>query len=178
MVPFAGLALLACSMSLAGCGQGREPSPAAGFADSADAASAVAGYADLPARLCLRTEHHRLEGIRQGQVRLWLQLRNRSSSAQYSPAFTLVALDAEGASAWQESFAMHVGHIEPGTGAAQPQRFQFHLRDAGIQPDSDGRVCFELDHADGDPAATEEVPSALEIELRWEEVAGVGEGRS
>lgn len=167
MIPFAGLALLACSMSVAGCGQGREPLPPVGPAASEDSAYAVVRYADLPTRLCLDVDRDRLEGIRQGQVRLWLQLRNRGASARYSPAFTLSALDADGADAWQETFAMHVDHTEATTGEARPQRFLFHLREAPIHTDAAGRVCFELDRADSDAAAAVEAPSALEIELRW-----------
>ncbi|MBA3487832.1 MAG: hypothetical protein H0T88_11715 [Lysobacter sp.] len=169
MIPFTGLALLVCSMSVAGCGQGREPSPAAAATDSA---SAVIRYADLPTRLCLYVDRNRLEEIRQGHVRLWLQLRNRSASMRYSPAFTLSALDADGASAWQETFAMHIDQIEPATGEAQPQRFMFRLSEASIQTDA-ADVCFKLDRADA--AAAVEQPSALEIELRWQEVAPAGE---
>lgn len=165
MIPFAGLALLVCSMSVAGCGQGRESSyPAA-------SASAVVGYDDLPVHLCLHADRSRLEAIAQGELRLWLQLRHRSASARYSPAFTLSAVGADGASAWRESFAMHVDHVEPATGSAQPQRFLFDLRGAPIQVDDADRVCFELDRADSDATAAVEAPPVLEVELRWQEVA-------
>lgn len=169
MIPFAGLALLVCSMSVAGCGQGRESSSYP--ATSSDSASAVVGHDDLPIRLCLQVDRSRLEAIAQGDVRLWLQLRHRSASTRYSPAYTLSALDADGASAWRESFAMHVDHVEPATGAAQPQRFLFHLREAPIRIDDAGRVCFELDRADSDATAAVETPPVLEVELRWQDVA-------
>lgn len=170
MVPFAGLVLLVCSMSVAGCGQGREPSPAAAATDSA---SEVVDYAELPTRLCLYVDRNRLEAIRQGQVRLWLQLRNRSPSTRYSPAFTISTVDADGASAWQEPFAMHVDQIEPTTGEAQPQRFMFRLSEAPIQTNAADEVCFKLDRADA--AAAVEHSSGLEIKLRWQEVAPPGE---
>lgn len=168
MIPFAGLALLVCSMSVAGCGQGRESSNPAAAADSA---SAVVGHEDLPVRLCLHVDKSRLEAIAQGELRLWLQLRHRSASTRYSPAFTLSDVGADGGSAWRETFSMHVDHIEPATGAAQPQRFLFHLREAPIGIDDAGRVCFELDRADSEATAAVEEPPVLEVELRWQEVA-------
>lgn len=131
--------------------------------------STVVRYGGLPARLCLPADADIVATVARGETRLSLQLRNRTPSSRYSPAFHLLLIDHGSVRRPLETFGMQVDHVEHGNAA--PQRFLFDLRDAGLMPDADGKVCFEVER-DSDAEVATPVDAQLEITLGWQVAPG------
>ncbi len=130
-------------------------------------------YSQLPARLCLAFNAATAAATARGDMRLWLQLRNRTPALRHSPAFHLVVIE-RGARRSLEPFGMQVDSVE--AGRAGPQRFIFDLRDAGLAVDSTGKICFEIQR-DADVDASQNMDAELEIAMRWQSALPVARRR-
>ena len=113
--------------------------------------------------LCLSPDAATRAGLSRGDVGLEVALRHRVPHLRYTPAFRVFAVQADGVRQEVHAFGMQPDIVERGRPVAQ--RFAVDLRGHALTPDARGRICFEIERADGSPE--EAAPAAMDVSIGW-----------
>lgn len=130
---------------------------------SAQSRVRAADASAFPLRLCLSPDAATRAGLARGDVGLEVALRHRVPQLRYSPAFRVFAVQANGARQEIHAFGMQPDIIERGRPVAQ--RFAIDLHGHALTPDVRGRICFEIERADGSPG--EAASPAMDVSIGW-----------
>lgn len=130
---------------------------------SAQSRVRAADASAFPLRLCLSPDAATRAGLSRGDVGLEVALRHRVPQLRYTPAFRVFAVQTGGARQEIHAFGMQPDIVERGRPVAQ--RFAIDLRGHALTPDARGRICFEIERADGSPG--EAAPPAMDVSIGW-----------
>lgn len=117
----------------------------------------------FPVRVCLSPDAAIRAGLSRGEVGLEVALRNRAPRLRYSAAFRVFAVRADHSRQEIHTFGMQPDIVERGRPVAQ--RFAIDLRGHALTPDARGRICFEIERADGSPE--EAAHPAMDVSIGW-----------
>ncbi|GAA4803431.1 hypothetical protein [Lysobacter hankyongensis] len=130
---------------------------------SAQSRVRAADASAFPLRLCLSPDAATRAGLSRGDVGLEVALRHRVPQLRYTPAFRVFAVQANGVRQEIHAFGMQPDIVERGRPVTQ--RFAVDLRGHALTPDARGRICFEIERADGSPG--EAAPPAMDVSIGW-----------
>lgn len=130
---------------------------------SAQSRARVVDASAFPVRLCLSPDAATRAGLSRGDVGLEVALRHREPRLRYTSAFRVFAVRADHSRQEIHAFGMQPDIVERGRPVAQ--RFAIDLREQTLVPDARGRICFEIERADGAPE--EVAPPAMDVSVGW-----------